>query len=153
MVRGHANKLMGRTHKDKVEPVPEEIVLKYKRTGQDEHGPSMDLFQPDFLETCAAKSPWNTRLAAIFVNDYTKCWLPFHELKDVSDYFLTYLQSLQTVHRKATTPATSGKGTVNDEASRRDRVSKRKRSVRFLSPLLYNYTDAFDQITSGLKAN
>ena len=132
---------MGRTRKDKVEPASEETVLKYKRTGKDEDGPSMDLFRVDFSESCAAKSPWNTRLAAIFANDYTKCGLPFRELKDVSDYFLKYLQSLQTVHRKAATPATSGKGTAKDEASRRDRVSKRKRSVRLLNPLLHNYTD------------
>jgi hypothetical protein len=43
-VRKHVNKMMGRTRSDKVEPALEETVLKYKHTGKNEDGPSIDLF-------------------------------------------------------------------------------------------------------------
>jgi hypothetical protein len=83
--------MMGRTHSNKVDPALEETVLKYKSTRKNEDGPSKDLFQPDFSEKLSEKSPWNICLAEIFVTDYTKCGLPFGELKNVSNYFLTYL--------------------------------------------------------------
>ena len=90
-VRKHVNKMMGRTHSDKVEPAPEETALKYKHTGKNEDGPSMDLFRADFSKRFPEKSPWNICLAEIFANDYVKSGLPFSQLKDVSHYFITYL--------------------------------------------------------------
>jgi hypothetical protein len=130
--------MMGRTRSDQVQPALEETVLKYKSTGKNEDGPSEDLFRPDFSEKLPEKSPWNIRLAEIFVTDYTKRGLPFGELKDVSNYFLTYLRSLQTACRKTATTATSGNGTVHEEDSRRSRIRKRKKTVRLLRPLPYN---------------
>jgi hypothetical protein len=75
-VRKHANKTIGRTCSDKVEPALEKTVLKYKHTGKNEVGPSIDLFQPDFSERFPEKSPWNIHLAEIFANDYAKSSLP-----------------------------------------------------------------------------
>jgi len=129
---------MGRTRSDQVQPTLEETVLKYKSTGKNEDGPSKDLFRPDFSEKLSEKSPWNIRLAEIFVTDYTKCGLPFGELKDVSNYFLTYLQSLQTARRKMATTATSRNRTVHKKDSRHSRIWKRKKTVRLLRPLPYN---------------
>ena len=82
---------MGRTPGNEVEPASEEAVLKYKSTGKDEDGPSMDLFRADFSEGPPEKSPWNIRLAQIFADDYTKKGLPFGQLKDVTNYFIRYL--------------------------------------------------------------
>ncbi len=137
--------MMGRSHRDEVESVPEEAVLKYKRTGNNEDGPSVDLFRADFSGGAPEKSPWNICLAEIFADDYTKRGLPFNQLKDVSNYFLTYLRSLQTARRMMATPATSesGKPTAHEEDSRRNRIRKRKKTVSLLRPLLHNYTDTF----------
>jgi hypothetical protein len=83
--------MMGRMRNDKIEPAPEEAVLKYKHTGKDEDGPSMDLFRTDFSERHPGNSLWNVRLAGIFLNNYTQKGHPFRNLKEVSDYFFTYL--------------------------------------------------------------
>jgi hypothetical protein len=74
---------------------------------------------------------------------------PIHQVKDVSKYFLTYLRSLQSTHRKMATTATTGSGTVHEEGSKHNRIEKRRKSVR-LGPLLYAHTDA---ITRGLKTS
>jgi hypothetical protein len=121
--------MMKRTSNDKVEPALEGIVLHYKRTGKDKDGPSVDLFRPDFSESSTKKSPWNKRLAEIFVADYTKNGHPFSELKNMTDYFLTYIRSLQTTHRMMNT--SSGRGTVHEENLRRTRILKRKKNVSY----------------------
>jgi len=115
----------------------------------------MDLFRADFSGGAPEKSPWNICLAEIFADNYMKRGLPFSQLKDVSNYFLTYLRSLQTVRQRMATPATSKsrKPTAHEEDSRRNRIRKRKKTVSLLHPLLHNYTDTFDQFTSGSKAN
>ena len=138
---------MGRTGSNKVqvEPAPEDAVLIYKRTGKDKDGPSVDRFQVDFSGGRPEKSPWNLRLAEIFANDYTKRGLPLRELKEVTQFFLTYIHSLQTVHRRAARTAASGSGSRRvSEGTSGGRIRERKKSVRSLSPLLYNYTDTFD---------
>ena len=144
---------MGRTDKDSVEAAPEETVLNYKRTGKDEDGPSLDLFRADLSRGRPEKSPWNIRLAEIFADNYTKSKLPFRQLKEVTDFFLTYVQTLKTAHRKKTSTSTSGRGSVYKDNSRNNRIRQRKISVRLLNSLLYNYTDTFDQISSGSTAN
>lgn len=134
---------MGRTSSNEVEPAPEDAVLIYKRTGKDEDGPSMDRFQVDFSGGHPEKSPWNLCLAKIFANDYTKHGLPLCELKEVTKFFLTYIHSLQTTHRRVARTAASGRGRVSKGTSG-GRIREHKKSVRSLSPLLYNYTDTFD---------
>jgi len=146
------NKLIERNRSDKVEPAPNEAVLKYKCTGQDEDGPSVDAFQADFSKRLLEKSPWNIRLALIFATDYTKQGLPFNQLKDISDYFFRYLQTLQTAHRMMARTGTS-RGTAHKESSRHNRIQKQKKSMRLLNPLTYNHTDTLDQIISSLKAS
>jgi len=90
--------MMGRTHNDKVESAPKEAIDKYKCTGKEEDGPSKDQFQADFSESCPEKSPWNIRLAEIFVDDYVQGKCPVGQVKDISGSFFTYLQSLRTNH-------------------------------------------------------
>ncbi len=148
-VHKHANTMMGRKRGDKVKPAPEEAVLKYKSTHKEEDGPSKDRFQPDFSERCPENSLWNLCLANIFENDYVTKGHPIHQVKDVSKYFLTYLRSLQSTHRKMVTTATTGSGTVHKEGSRRNRIEKHRKSVR-LGPLLYGHTDT---ITRDLKTS
>jgi hypothetical protein len=128
-VRKHVNSMMGRTHGEKIEPASEEAVLRYKRTGKDEDGPSIDIFRADFSEKCPQNSLWNIRLAEIFVNDYTQKGQPFRQLKELSDYFFTYLRTLKGTHRRMTT-ATLGGGTAHEEYSRRSRILQRKKTVR-----------------------
>jgi hypothetical protein len=152
-VHKHVNRMMGRTRNDKIEPAPEEAIMKYKCTGKDEDGPSMDMFRADLSERCAEDSPWNIRLADIFVNDYTQKGHPFRQLKEVSDYFFTYLQSLQSTYWKMVTTTPSGKGTAHEEYSRRNRIQQRKKTVRLLRLLPSNHADTFDQITSGSNIN
>ena len=146
------NKLMGRNCNDKVEPTLNEAVLKYKCTSQDEDGPSVDTFQADFSERLPEKSPWNICLALIFATDYMKQGLSFNQLKDISDYFFRYLQTLQTAHWMMARTGTS-RGTAHKESSRQNRIQKWKKSVRLLNPLTYNHTDTLDQILSSLKAS
>jgi hypothetical protein len=133
--------MMGRTGSDGVEAALEETILNYKRTGKDEDGPSLDLFRADLSGGRPEKSPWNIRLAEIFTDDYTKKKLPFRQLKEVTDFFLTYILSLQSAHRKMTRASTSGRGTVHESVSKNNRIRGRKKSVRLLNTLLYNYTD------------
>jgi hypothetical protein len=152
-VRKHANKMMGRTRGKKVELAPKETVFKYKQTGEEEDGPSKDLFRPDFSDVFPESNSWNIRLAEIFADDYTKNNLPFSQLRDVSKYFLEYLRSLKSAHSMMTTNATSGEETLHEKASRNNRMRNRKITVRLLSHLLYKYTNAFHQINSGSKTS
>jgi hypothetical protein len=115
-VHEHVNTMMGRKRGNKVKPAPEEAVLKYSSTCKEEDRPSKDQFQPDFLERCPENSLWNLSLATIFENDYVKKGQPISQVKDVSKCFLTYLQSLQSTHRKMATTAATGSGTVYEEA-------------------------------------
>lgn len=132
-IREHANTMMKRTRNDKPEPANEEAINKYKKTGNVEDGPSKDQFQPDFSETRAEKSMWNIRLSEVFENDYVQNHLPVVEVKDVAKYFLAYLRSLQTSHRKKnqTSAGTNiAGGTAYDDAVVRNRRDKRKQTVR-----------------------
>lgn len=122
--------MMKRTRNDKPEPAHKEAVHRYKTTGNVEDGPSKDRFQPDFSETRAQKSLWNIRLSEIFENDYVQNHLPIVEVKDVAKFFLTYLQSLQTSHRKMTTATNTAGETVYKKDSKGNRVEKRKQTVR-----------------------
>jgi hypothetical protein len=117
----HVNSMMGRTHGKKIEPTPEEAVLRYKHTGKDEDGPSMDIFQANFSKKCSQNSLWNICLAEIFVNDYTQKGQPFCQLKELSNYFFTYLRTLKGTHWRMTT-ATLGGGTAHEEYSRQSRI-------------------------------
>ena len=152
-VRKHANKMMRRTRGNKVELAPKETVFKYKQTGKEEDGPSMELFRPDFSDALPESNPWNIRLAEIFADNYTKNNLPFSQLRDVSKYFLQYLRSLKSAHSMMTTNATSREGTLHEQASRYNRTRNRKISVRVLSHFLYKYTNTFHQINSGSKTS
>ena len=143
---------MGRIGSNEIEPASEDAVLNYKHTGKDEDGPSVDRFQADFTGGNPENSPWNIRLAEIFTNDYMRCALPFREMKEVTHFFLTYIHSLQTAYRKAARIAASEKGKVS-KGILRGRIRERKKSVRSLSPLLYNYTDTFNEIISGSKVS
>lgn len=146
VVRKHANKMMGRTRNDKAEPAPKEAIDKYKSTGKEEDGPSKDRFQADFSEARPEKSPWNIRLTEIFVDDYVQGGCPVGQLgvKDISNYFLTYLRSLRTTYRNRTTASSTGRGTVQDDVSKRNRIDKRKVSVRCSSwPCDTHHTDSF----------
>jgi hypothetical protein len=128
--------MLGRTRSaNKVEPAPKDPVLKYKWTGLTEDGPSTSLFLPDFSESKPENSPWNIRLAEVFVDDYTMNGLPSSDSKDISRYFLVYLRTLQSTRWKMTEIAASGKGTLFEEASKRNRIRKRKITVRLLSLL------------------
>ena len=129
-IREHANTMMRRARNDKPEPANEEAINRYKSTGNVEDGPSENQFQPDFSESRAEKSLWNIRLSEIFENDYVQNHLPVVEVKDVAKYFLTYLQSLQTSHRKMTTGTNITGGTTYEEVSKRKRREKRKQNVR-----------------------
>ena len=121
---------MGRTRNDGVKPAPENAVLKFKDTGKEEDGPSKDLFQADLSESRPENSPWNLRLAEIFVDDYVQKGLPVTgHVMDLSKYFMSYLQTLYAFHRKMTTASTSGGGTAHEEAQRRSRIEKRRKTV------------------------
>ena len=72
----------------------------------------------------------------VFTNDYVQKGLPVNEVKEVSRYFMTYLRSLQDTHRRKSTTASSGRGTVHDEVQRHRRIEERKKTVRS-APLLY----------------
>jgi hypothetical protein len=124
--------MMGRTRNDHAEPAPKEAINKYKSTGKDEDGPSKDRFQADFSEARPGKSPWNIRLAEIFVDDYVQESGRVGQLgvKEISDYFLTYLGSLRANFRNRTTANSTGRGTVHDDALKRVRIDKRRISVR-----------------------
>jgi hypothetical protein len=131
------NEMMGRPHRKNVppEPAPEEAVLKYNRTRDDKDGPSKHQFQADLFTTPSAKSPWNLRLFEIFVGDYAQKGPSDGNVKDLSIYFMTYLQTLQIAHRKMTT-TTEGR-TVFEVSSRRSRIEKRKKTVRLIHLLVH----------------
>ena len=143
---------MGRIGSNKIEPTPKDAVLNYKHTGKDEDGPSMDRFRADFTGGHPENSLWNIRLAKIFTNDNMRCALPFCKMKEVTHFFLAYIHSLQTAHQKVARIAASKKGNVSKGISR-GRIRECKKSVRLLSPLLYNYTDTFDEIISSSKVS
>ena len=120
---------MGVTRNNKTEPAPKEAIDKYISSGKEEDGPSKDRFVADFSQASPKNSPWNVRLAEIFVNDYLQNGHPFRQLKDISDFFYTYLHSLRTNYRNRTTVNSTGRGTVNDDHSKRSRIEQRKKSV------------------------
>ncbi|KAN0128841.1 hypothetical protein V8E53_013339 [Lactarius tabidus] len=75
------------------ESAPEEAVLKCNRTHDDKDGPSKDQFRADLFTTPCAKSTWNLCLFQIFLGDYVQRGPS--DMKDLSRYFMTYLQTLQ----------------------------------------------------------
>lgn len=127
---------MGRTNGVDVEPVPEAAVLRFKHTEKAEDGPSAAQFQPDFSEKNPEKSLWNRRLVEVFTNDYIQNGLPLNEVKEVPRFFMSYLKSLQDTHRKKSTTAPSGRGTVRDDVQKRRRIEERKKTVES-TPFLY----------------
>lgn len=104
-----------------------EAILNYKSTLKEEDGPSVDHFQVDFSEKSPERSGWNRRLCEIFVEDYVKKGLPISEVKKLPDFFMTYLDTLQNANIKAT--ATAEKARAHKEASQRNRIEKRKKTV------------------------
>ncbi len=127
---------MGRTRGVEVEPTPEAAVLHFKLTGKVEDGPSADQFQPDFSEKGPEKSLWNHCLVKVFMNDYVQKGLPVNEVKEVSQYFMSHLKSLQDTYQKKSTTAPSGRGTVHDDVQRWRRIEECKKTVKS-TPLLY----------------
>jgi hypothetical protein len=121
--------MMGVTRNNKTKPAPKEAIDKYISSGKEEDGPSKDRFVADFSQASPKNSPWNVRLAEIFVNDYLQKGHPFRQLKDISDFFYTYLHSLRANYRNRTTVNSTGRGTVNDDRSKRSRIEQRKKSV------------------------
>ena len=150
-VRKHMNEMMGRRHRTNtpLKPAPEQAVLKYNKTLDDEDGPSKDKFQVDLLTTPCAKSAWNLRLFEIFVGDYAK-GRPDDNVKDLSTYFMTYLQSLQINHRKMTT-INEGR-TVYEASSQRSRIEKRKKTVRSSQFLIHIHSDTIITSVSTAKS-
>ena len=128
--------MMKRPNQTNVPPVsvPEEAVLDYNKTRDDKYGPSKDKFQPDLFTTPSAKSTWNLCLFEIFLGDYAK-GRSNDNVNDLSNYFMTYLQSLQISHRKMTT--TTGGRTVYEASSQRCRTEKRKKTVRLTHFLVH----------------
>jgi hypothetical protein len=122
--------MMGRCRNDKAEPAPLEAINKYRITGNEEDGPSKDRFQADFSDSRPEKSPWNIRLSEIFLDDYMQQRQPVGRVRDISDYFFTYLGSLRANHRNKTTANSTGRGTVHDDGAKRKRIDQRKLSVR-----------------------
>ncbi len=119
---------MGRRSTDTPpEPASTEVILSYKSTLKEEDGPSMDHFQADFSEKYPGRSAWNRRLCDIFVEDYVKKGLPIMEVKKLPDFFMTYLETLRNAHRKMT--ATAERAQAYQDASRRNRIEKRKKTV------------------------
>ncbi|KAH9173933.1 hypothetical protein EDB89DRAFT_643451 [Lactarius sanguifluus] len=131
-VRKHMNTMMGRPHRTRAPPqsAPDEAVLKYNETLDDEDGPSKVLFQADLSAERPVNGPWNDRLFEIFLVDYARKHSD-NNVKDLSTYFMTYLQTLQTACRKMKT--TEGKATYEVNL-RRSRVEKRKKT-RFQSQI------------------
>ncbi|KAI0288346.1 hypothetical protein BC826DRAFT_1107756 [Russula brevipes] len=131
-VRNHVKTMMGMARGSHVppEPAPQEDILKHKSTLNNEDGPSKDKFRADFSETHPENSLWNRRLAEVFVDDYLQKGLPFGEVKDLPSYFMTYLQTLQLTRRRRTSTTAS----MEEQASQRNRVEKRKHT-RFESQL------------------
>ena len=147
---------MGRTRGIEVEPAPEAAVLHFKQTEKAEDGPSVDQFRPDFSEKRPERSLWNLRLVEVFTNNYVQKGLPVNEVKEVSQFFLEHLTSLQARHQRKSRTAASGRGTVHDEFQRRRRIEERKKTVSPAPFCTCNHTNTFDQIaatTSGFEVN
>ncbi|KAH9013609.1 hypothetical protein EDB83DRAFT_2321630 [Lactarius deliciosus] len=98
---------------------PDEAVLKYNETLDDEDRPSKPV-----------NGPWNDRLFEIFLVNYAHKHSD-NNVKDLSTYFVTYLQTLQTACRKMKT--TEGKATYEVNL-RHSRIEKRKKT-RFQSQI------------------
>jgi hypothetical protein len=119
---------MGRsTSNTPPEPASMEAILNYKSTLKDEDGPSMDHFHANFSEQSMERSVWNHHLSEIFVQDYVKKGLPISEVKKLPNFFMTYLETLQAANRKTT--ATAERVQAYKEASQRNRIEKRKKTV------------------------
>jgi len=115
-IHKHTNALMGRRSSNTpLEPASTEAILNYKSTLKDEDGPSLDQFQADFSEKSPDHSTWNRQLCDIFVEDYVKKGLPISEVKKLPDFFMMYLESLQSASQKMT--ATAEKAQVYQKAS------------------------------------
>ncbi|KAF8261409.1 hypothetical protein EI94DRAFT_1705552 [Lactarius quietus] len=147
----HMNEMLGRSHRTKVPPesASEETILKYNRTCNDKDRPSKDQFQADFLTTPSAESSWNIHLFEIFVGDYAQKGPSDGNVKDLSKYFMTYLQTLQLAHCKMTT-TTEGR-TLYEASSQYSKIEKRKKTVR-LTQFLVPHFLTHSIITSVLTA-
>lgn len=119
---------MGRPHRSSIPPesAPEEAILKYNRTCDDKDGPSKAEFWLDLITTPCAKSAWNLRLFQIFLGDYVQ--REPSDVNDLSNYFMTYVQTLQIGRRKMMDGKTS---------SQRTRIEKRKKTVRLTRFLVH----------------
>ncbi|KAH9170859.1 hypothetical protein EDB89DRAFT_2071435 [Lactarius sanguifluus] len=127
-VRKHVNRLMGRKCTDApLEPASMEAILNYKSTLNEEDGPSTEHFQADFSEKSLENSAWNRRLCDLFIDNYVKQGLLFTTVMNVSVFFMTYLETLQTANRKMA--ATVEQARVYKEASQRNMIEKRKKTV------------------------
>src|SRR6267142_1417392 len=118
--------MMGRNRSIEAEPTPEATVLHFKHAGKVKDGPSVDRFQPDFSEKHPERSLWNLCLVEVFTNNYVQKGLLVNKVKEVSWYFMTYLRSLQDMHQRKSTTASSGRLTVHDEVQRHQRIEERK---------------------------
>ncbi|KAH9010274.1 hypothetical protein EDB85DRAFT_2161602 [Lactarius pseudohatsudake] len=131
-VRKHMNTMMGRPHRTSAPPksAPNEAVLKYNESLDNKDGPSKVQFRADLSTERPVNGPWNDRLFEIFLVDYARKHSD-DNVKDLSTYFMTYLQTLQTTCRKMKT--TEGKSTYEVNL-RRSRIEKRKKT-RFQSQI------------------
>jgi len=148
---------MGRTHSTEVEPTPEAAVLHFKQTEKVKDGPSVDQFKPDFSEKHLERSLWNLCLVEVFTNDYIQKGLPVNKVKEVSQFFMEHLTTLQARHQRMSRTAASGRGMADDKYQRDQRIKECKKTVSYPPFCTHNCTDTFDQITttntSGLEAN
>ncbi|KAH9068119.1 hypothetical protein EDB83DRAFT_2314650 [Lactarius deliciosus] len=103
---------------------PDEAVLKYNETLNDEDGPSKVRFEADLSAERPVNGPWNDCVFEIFLVDYARKHSD-NNVKDLSTYFVTYLQTLQTACHKMKT--TEGKATYEVNL-RRSRIEKRKKT-------------------------
>ncbi|KAH9016079.1 hypothetical protein EDB85DRAFT_1898380 [Lactarius pseudohatsudake] len=126
-VRKHMNTMMGRPHRTSAPPksAPNEAVLKYNESLDNKDGPSKVQFRADLSTERPVNGPWNDRLFEIFLVDYARKHSD-DNVKDLSTYFMTYLQTLQTTCRKMKT--TEGKSTYEVNL-RRSRIEKRKKTA------------------------
>ena len=132
---------MGRTYGIEVEPTPEVAVLHFKQTEKAKDGPSVDEFQPNFSEKHTGRSLWNLHLVEVFTNDYVQKGLLVNKVKEVSQFFLEPLTSLQARHQRKSRTAASGRGMVYDDFQRCQRVEKCKKNYKINPFCTCNYTD------------
>jgi len=69
-------------------------------------------------------------LVEVFTNDYVQKGLPVNEVKEVSQYFMSHLKSLQDMHQKKSTTAPSGRGIVHDDVQRWWRIEECKKTMK-----------------------